>query len=138
MSEGERIGKLLKSKCKEATNNTSASIKAFYEKFGCICPEVLMDLYKTFSGGFVERFPGETVLFYDVDTLLEKGKELIPVDTRATGLLPIADFKDNQFLCYHPMKKVYVLYSAIDEITVLVDTSLLSILSTLEIQQETG
>lgn len=134
MSEGEQVGELLKNKCKEAANNTSASIKAFYEKYGCICPETLTDLYKTFPGGFVERFPGETVLFYDADILLEKGEELVPIDTQATGLLPIADFKDNQFLCYHPMKKVYVLYSAIDDITVLVDTSLLSILSTLEVR----
>lgn len=131
MSEGVMIGEMLKSKCTEPTINESGNIERFYAKYGCICPPVLVDLYKTFPGGFVERFPHESVLFYDAATLLEHSEALVPIDIVETGLMPIADFKDNQFLCYHPMKKTFILYSAIDGVAVLSNPSLSEILHSL-------
>ena len=131
MTEGKKIGAFLTSRCKKLAGPTSVSIEDFYKKYGCLCPSVIIELYQSFPGGFVERFPNESVLFYDAETLMDCADELIPIDIAQTGLIPLADFKDNQFLCYRPMKKSYVLYSAIDEIQVIECSSLTDILSQL-------
>ena len=99
MNEGKKIGVFLTSRCKKLAGPTSVSIEDFYKKYGCLCPSEIIELNKSFPGGFVERFPNESVLFYDTETLMDCADELIPINIAQTGLIPLADFKDNQFLC---------------------------------------
>jgi hypothetical protein len=112
------LGEKLRELCVELAEPSDLTYAEAFAHYGYVCPSEVCALENDgFSGGFVERFPGETWSFYSPKQV-SLAEEHTGIDIRGTGLVPLVDCKDNQFICVRPSRNDYVVFSIEDDIIV--------------------
>ena len=125
------LAALLNKKCIEQAAPSQATIADAFAAFGCICPPELVQVYGVFPGGFVSGEDGESVLFFSPDQIHDVVEKLLPISIAETGVIPLADLKDNNYLGCKPMKSSYGIYNLIDETWVCETRDLSAIVATI-------